>query len=131
MTPTVDTVLFCPKCHSPAVEYGTLIIAETPASCKACGWKGERGDLLVVPYAHNQGAQEEVLIRFVNDYRTVFAKDCAVVIGRWLTRWGFLPQDPKEMSKVLAKYIQNIAKASISAILQTRQDFEKEKVHVQ
>jgi hypothetical protein len=128
-TPTIDKALFCPRCHSPAVEFGIMLLDQAPATCNACGWKGLRGDLLAAPYLHNMGNGEEILQRFVNDFRNIIAKDFAVVLGRFLTRWGFLPQEPKEMSKALAKYIQNIAKATITAVLQTRQDIEKEKMN--
>jgi hypothetical protein len=128
---TVGKANFCPRCHSPAVEFGTIISDQAPTQCNACNWKGTRSELLVTPYVHNMGTEEEMLTRFVSDFRNVFSKDCAVIIGRWLVRWGFLPkEDAKEQVKELSKYITNIAKASISAILQTRQQIEKEKKNV-
>lgn len=127
-TPPVSKALFCPRCHSPSVEFGVLA-GQSPAKCLACGWAGTRDDLLASPFSHNMGSEEEVLMRFVNDFRNMVAKDFAVVLGRFLTRWGFLPQEPREMSKALAKYIQNIAKATITSVLQTRQEIEKEKIN--
>jgi hypothetical protein len=131
MNPTVAKAQFCPRCHSPAVEFGTVIVESGPAKCNACGWAGTRKELLVTPYMHNMGSDEQVLTQFVSDFRGVFTKECAVAIGRWLARWGFLAKDdPKEQAKALAKYMTNISRACITAILETRQAIEKEKKNV-
>lgn len=127
--PTVDQAKFCPACLSPAVEYGTIIAEQAPAKCTVCGWSGRKSELLTTTFVHEMGNAEETLKQFVNDFRNLMAKDCGVIIGRWLMRWGFLPRDPKEASKVLAKYMTNISKAAISAVIKTREDIAKESVH--
>lgn len=126
--PSIDSAKFCPVCHSPSVEYGAVIAAESPAKCTACDWTGTRGDLLTTRFVHQMGSAENTLRQLANDLRSLLSKDCGVFIALFLKRWGFLPDDQKEATKVLAKYVTNIARNMLTTIIKTRQELEQERV---
>jgi hypothetical protein len=128
-TPTVDQAKFCPQCLSPLVEYGTIIAEQAPAKCLSCNWAGNKGDLLTSTFVHEMGDGETMMREFVNGFRNILAKECAVTIGRWLMRWGFLPRDQKDAAKALAKYMQNLSTAALVAILKTREELVKGEAH--
>lgn len=127
-TPTIGSAKFCPSCHSPSVEYGAILTADAPAKCNACDWTGKMEELLTTRFVHEMGSAENTLRSLANDLRGLMAKDCGVFIGLFLRRWGFLPDDQKEASRVLAKYISNIAKAMLTSIIKTRQELEQDRV---
>ena len=129
--PNIDEAKFCPRCNSPSVEYATLVLTvDSKASCEACGWKGMRADLLTSPVVHDMGSPDEVVQRFVSDFRNVIAKECGITFARWLSRWGFLPADAKGQAICLGRYLTAIARASITAVLDERKKIEKERVNV-
>ena len=131
MGEVVAKAYFCPRCHSPSVSYSQLeSVASSPASCGACSWKGDKKDLVVTAYRHDMGAENEVLDRFVRDFRNLMGQtQISLPIAQWLNKWGFLPNDPKTQHKVLAKYVTAVSKAAITAILETRAEMEKERVN--
>jgi hypothetical protein len=61
----------------------------------------------------------------VTDLRNLLAKSYAKTFGEFLMKWGFIPKDvsPKELSR----YVVAIAKSTMTAILETRQEIERER----
>jgi hypothetical protein len=131
MPSVIAKAYFCPKCHSPSVSFSNLSgVASAGASCDACGWKGEKRELVAKAFQHEMGSEDEVLQRFTRDFRNMLAKECLLPISKWLNKWGFLPSDPKEQQKALIRYTTEVAKACITSILQTRHAMEKEHINV-
>lgn len=132
MKGTAGKAYFCPRCHSPAVSFTQLEgVSDSPASCSACHWRGGKKDLVVTAYQHDMGSEDEVLTRFVRDFRNLMGQPAiALPIAQWLNKWGFLPNDPSQQHKVLARYITAVAKGAITAVLQTREELEKDRVNV-
>lgn len=123
-----DHVYVCPECASPSVEYSALEGGE--ASCKACSWKGNKSDLLAVPFVNKFGTEEEVLIAIRSEWRGIFGK-FGTELGRFLVRWGFMVlnvDDTKGMNKTLSRYLTAMASSSLVAVMQERQKIEKERV---
>ena len=60
---TTSEVCFCPQCCSAAVDYSGLVGAQ--ASCRGCGWYGEKIDLLSVPVQHTFLTDESMVLRAV------------------------------------------------------------------
>lgn len=126
---------FCPNCGSPSVEAGMVLLVEgsvTPYDCKACGWHGGEGALLNIPFSHELGSDENILVHLMGDLRTVLAKHCAIPLGGFLLKWGFLERalngghivlNPKQLSR----YMTAISKAVLTAVIEERQQQEKEK----
>lgn len=121
---------FCPRCHSPAITYAVLGGKTDESHCDACGWRGTQGDLLLSSFKHSTGSEEQMLQAFVTDLRNLVAKECFLPYGRWLRKWGFIPDDPDEQRRLMTLYVIAIAKASVTAILQTRRDLEKARIDV-
>lgn len=127
---TQTQAYFCPRCHSPLVSFSALGLGESPASCGACNWKGARADLATTPFVHGGGSEEEVLQRLVLEFRKLFTKEWLLSMARWLNKWGFMPADAKAQPAALARYMDAVAKAAITSILQTRAEMEKAKANV-
>lgn len=123
-----DLVYACPECASPSVEYSALEGGE--ATCKACGWKGQKGDLLAVPFVNKFGTEEEVLMAIRSEWRNIFGK-FGTELGRFLVRWGFMAVDPDDAvgtKKALTRYLTAMASSSLVAVMQERQKIERERV---
>lgn len=125
-----STAYFCPRCHSPAVEYPQLVTGGTsPAACNACGWKGKKSELATSVFQHDMGSSEQVQQQFVDDFRKLLAKDVALPIARFLSKWGFMFGDNKQQAKLLTRYITAMAKGAVKGLLEERVTFEKERIN--
>lgn len=125
---TRAVVRVCPQCSSSSVEeFNNVLVGpnkDRTAKCHSCGWAGSVADLLSAPFKHEMGSDEQVLQSMVTDLRNVLAKEFAKSFGAFLLKWGFISAGvtPKELSQ----YIVAIAKATMTAILETRQEIERE-----
>lgn len=119
---------FCPQCGSASVEFSPL--AGGAASCRACKWQGVLEDLLGVPVPTGDSAQ--LVGRLFQDLRTLLSGELGVPYLKFLLRWGFLAADLENLTGTLdrkkyARYIMAIAKAIFLAIIEVRQELEREK----
>ncbi len=122
---------FCPNCGSASVDFSTLVGGE--ASCNACSWKGISTQLVVFPFKHEMGSEEEVARAFANDVRRVVG-DMATPLAQLLAKWGFIDAKPptredklKLYTKELTFYITEAARAVAISFITTRQQIEMEK----
>lgn len=123
-----DFAFFCPGCGSSAVD--TQALAGT-ASCRACEWSGLDSLLIVAPIEHGLGSKDNIAYAVIQDLRIALAKDCAVPLGRFLLKWGFLaaadtPQGVIIDNEQLGRYMTAIQAAVYTAILAEREAIEKE-----
>ncbi len=122
---------FCATCGSAAVSVSEL---GGPSTCQACGWKGPKEDLAVHKFSQDLGSSESVTQAFISDVVRVFSKECAIPLGRFLVKWGFLepiPNHPlaqKIYARHLGRYVHEVAKAATLAIVKTREAIELERV---
>lgn len=118
--PAIDSeVRFCPKCGSCLVEYSAL--AGGDAACGACSWKGGVADLLVTPFKHDLGSNEEVLRAFSVEFRNTLAKNAGVQLGRLLINWGLLTSsDADVQTKQLSRLLAAMAKGAVQALIEER-----------
>ncbi len=115
---------FCAKCGSPAVDFSTLAGGE--ASCRSCGWKGVREDLLLHTFSHAFSSEEEVLQAFTADIRTLMT-EMGPKFVHLLLRWGFIGKvDPK----IVLPYFRAVGVAIATTTLKVRDELAKEKRHV-
>ena len=116
---------FCTQCGSPSVEFSSL--AGGHATCKACGWSGPREKLAAHAFSHEHGTDVQALVSCLNDLRSTLAqsgKELAV----YLRKWGFWDgSDPKS----LAKFLNAMAQASFKALVEEKQQAEKERVNAE
>jgi hypothetical protein len=128
---TKAAVLLCPQCSGADIIYKTIAIldpameSELPAWCGSCQWAGKKKDLIAHKFKHEMGSDEQILQSMVTDLRNLLAKEFAKSFGSFLLKWGFISTGvtPKDLSR----YIVGIAQATMKAILETRQEIEKEK----
>jgi len=121
-------VRLCPGCGSPAVEFSSLVGGE--AVCRVCKWKGDREELLVMPFDHIYGTEEGVGMALHNELRRVFSNPLfATDIIRFLTRWGFVEVDKDNRADVptTTRYIAAIGRAVLVAVIKEREKIEMEK----
>jgi hypothetical protein len=118
----------CPECGSPAVALVSPVFSASPASpcvCKACGWEGNKNQLVGIPFSHDWGSDEGLIEALMSDLRVLLAKEVGKTFVGFLIRWGFMPSPD---SKLLARYLSRIAKAVIEAVLNERLELEKERI---
>lgn len=124
-----DVAYACPKCGSPSVSFSSLEGGE--AACKPCGWLGVRGDLLAMPFNNDYGSQDAIFSTLTQEWKQIFGK-FSIDVGRFLVHWGFLvvkPGQQKVAATALARYLAAMATASLTAVLQEREKFEKERIN--
>lgn len=119
--------LFCPSCGSPYVESTGTFLAQDPSKetyqCKACGWSGIRELLAVTTISAQNPQGTDIADYLIRDLKLLMAKEVGAPIGRFLMKWGFLPEaDPK----ILGRYIVAIASAIVMAIITERAAIEME-----
>ena len=120
--PTKTKAFFCPSCGGASVD--TTVLTDE-ATCKICSWKGKVAELAAFSFQHGFASAEEIDRAFFLDIRTVMAKYLAVEIGKFLIKWGFLP----ELSpKLFARYIGAAASGLVTALVRERAKIEKEKL---
>lgn len=125
---TKAVVRTCPQCSSTSIEeFNNILVGpnkDKTARCHTCDWRGSAAELLSTPFKHEMGSDAQVLHSMVTDLRNVLAKEFAKSFGAFLLKWGFISAGitPKELSQ----YIVAIAKATMAAILETRQEIERE-----
>ena len=127
---TADIYL-CAHCGSLSLDLPALIGGT--AKCKGCGWEGPTSNLVCQSFRHTQGGDEELIRTFMRELRMVMAKDFSQPLGTLLYKWGFLSEAEKDGQKVvspeeLKKYLTAIFHASTSAIIETREVIEKERI---
>jgi predicted RNA-binding Zn-ribbon protein involved in translation (DUF1610 family) len=126
---TEAAVYLCPECGSPAIieaaGVALLILSKEGVYCRACGWGGERADLLTQKFKHEMGSDEKLVQTMVEDLRNVLAGNFAKSFGGFLMKWGFIGSNvtPKELSQ----YVVAIAQATMQAILDTRRKIVQER----
>ena len=116
---------FCPQCGSALVDFSEL--GDAGARCNACAWTGRKSELLSTPFSHDMGPPDEVAQRFVTDLRNMLSESFVIPFGRFLNKWGFLPEDQTEMGKVLSRYVTAVARSAVRVVFQERAAIEKEK----
>jgi hypothetical protein len=122
-----DFAYFCPACGSPSVEASSL--AGGDATCDVCSWGGRREELVALPLEHHFQSQDEMLTTFIKQLANVMAKAAALPIGRVLLQWGFLSNNPKEMTEDLKHYIRSMVVHAAGAVISTRQHLERAKAN--
>jgi len=124
----VKKVRLCPDCGSPAVDFSP--IEGGKSACRVCEWKGEQGELLVMPFDHIYGTDEGVGMALHNEMRTLFSNPIfAIDVIRFLVRWGFVDKDKEGMAdrKSATRYIAALARGAFTAVLREREKIEVEK----
>ncbi len=118
---------FCPECGSASLDYGTLV--GSLAKCTVCNWKGPREGLLAHTFRHEHGSDTDVLKAILNDMRLNYA-GAAKLFGDTLIKWGFVAVDSAGNinKRHVARYISSMAMASFKAIIEVRQQLEKERI---
>lgn len=126
MNNTTEQALFCPECTSALVDFS--VITGGTARCQACGWSGAQSEMMTTPFSHDMGSSEQVMVAFAGDLRNMFSQNFAIPFGRFLMKWGFLPEEPKQMGIVLARYVTAVARVAVRAVFEERAAMEKERV---
>jgi hypothetical protein len=134
---TKAKVNFCPECGSPSIsQTDSLVLSGAAASihvsCEACEWVGTAADLLAVPFAHELGDDANILKVLMGELRVTMAKYCAVPLGGFLMKWGFLEQEHHQGQVVLnrqqlARYMTAISKAILTTVIEERRKMNEEK----
>lgn len=124
---TAAAAYFCPQCSTP-VEVPVLLISN-PVSvmCGGCGWTGDHTQLAATAFKHGFVSDSEIAETMVREVRNVLAKVAAKAYGSFLVKWGFI--DGAHVHYQLATYLQAIAKATVTAIIETRKKLTEEKAH--
>lgn len=125
-----ETIYQCPNCGSPAVEFSGLVGGN--ARCNACRWEGTREDLLGTPFEHALGTPDGIGFELMNDARRLLSNPLFLgELGGFLNRWGFIDLKlPKEVVvKSVTRYVAAIARAILSAVIQERENIEKERAN--
>jgi hypothetical protein len=121
---TTAEAYFCPKCQSPVEVPVTLLGVPGDVRC-SCGWYGMHTELAVSKFKHEFASDEEIANRMSSDLRNLLAKTAGSSYAAFLLKWGFLDQ-PVQRAQ-LARYLQDIAKAVVPAIIETRKKLVEEK----
>lgn len=120
-----DNAYFCPRCSSAAVDVPALVGAT--ASCRSCSWTGTTQQLLVHQFKHDLGSDQQVITAFMSDFKQLMASTIASPLAKILMKWGFFEKElPTPVE--LGRYIKVMAEASVKALLEERQNMEKERV---
>jgi Zn-finger nucleic acid-binding protein len=123
---TNSTITKCPKCLSTAVDGGEL--AESPASCRVCGWVGVTAELQASTFQHDYGSEAEIMEQFFRATRNVIMAGLASQLGELLVRFGFLdPRWPADrLKRVSIRYAIAVARAIVDGIFKERLQLEKD-----
>jgi len=114
---------FCPKCGSARVDTSSLIGGV--CTCRGCGWQGGSAELHKYQYDTGLLAGADAVTRFSMELRLLVAKDMSAAFGKFLVKWGFLPDKGIDVA-VWGRYMNAIARAAAVAIVQTRDEIESE-----
>lgn len=122
----------CAECGSPSLEFSVLVGGD--ASCKACGWSGRREGLTAIPVQQDGLADaDQTFLVMYNDFRRVF-RTVATPLVQLLVKWGFVAAVQRgERVEVVepekaVRYVNRMFQGALKALLEARQDYEKEKV---
>lgn len=117
-----NNAYFCSHCSSAMVD--TSII-EGVATCKICGWSGNIGELIAVPFGQKTGSPEEIVRQLSLDIRQLLSKNAATEFIKLLIKWGFINQriDKNEV----ARYFGIVAKNIATGLIEARQELERER----
>lgn len=127
---TKAMVKLCPQCGGAAVDVLSHVLLgpekDKAATCSSCRWVGSADQLVLAPFKHEMGTEEQVIQSMLADLRNVLAKHFAKPFGSFLMKWGFISAGvtPKELSL----YIVAMAKAIIVSMLEVRRQIEKDKL---
>lgn len=122
----MSAIYFCPECGSPAIDRSML--AGSTATCRGCKWSGSSDDLASMPTEGEVGDGAALITRMVGDLRILMMKDVGVTLTRFLSQWGFITGEDKEiMAKQLGRYIAASARAIILACMEERNKMEVER----
>jgi hypothetical protein len=119
-----DKAHFCPRCASASIVVSQLVGSD--ARCEICGWTGPSHELATFHFSHDFSSPDAVANAFFLDIRQLLSVNMCVSLGRLLMKWGFLDS---LQPQILARYVAAVAKAIATALIQERQQVEKEKVH--
>jgi hypothetical protein len=75
-------------------------------------------------FRQEQGSDEEILKQMMNDLRQLYAKN-ATELAIFLRKWGFI--DGLNKAEI-ARYVAAIGSSTLQAVVQVRQQLEKERV---
>ncbi len=122
----------CTTCGSPSVEYSALVGGT--AHCKACGWKGSREELSVLPVQRGGILDEQqMLSAMYNDFRRIFAAN-AKEFAQFLVKWGFVEAATLGGRVTVTKpenvvqYINIMFFGAFKSVIELREKMEKEAV---
>lgn len=120
-----DEVRFCPDCGGARVDFSSLVGGD--ASCKGCGWKGSRDDLLVVPIRHDYMGKDHLLLAMMSDVRSMMAGQLGVPYLKFLLKWGFLEADVNNLkgtldNKKFSRYLATIAHSVLKALIEAKEN---------
>lgn len=114
---------FCPNCGSARVDTSALIGGM--CSCRSCGWHGSSGELCRYEHKTQLLDGSDAITRYSLEMRNLVAKKMSLEFGRFLVRWGFLP-DKGVDAAVWGRYMNAIARAVAVAVIETRDQIESE-----
>ena len=124
--------MFCPTCGGASIDLPSKLEGSLGvATCRSCGWSGPVDKLYSVPFFHNMGSKEGLSLELINAIRRIFsAKTWVIDLRNFLTTWGFLrlEGDQKKMARELAKYCSRIAIKAFEAVIEVREELERERV---
>ena len=120
-----DEVRFCPGCGGARVDFSSLVGGE--ATCKGCGWKGSREELLVVPIKHDYMGKDHLLLAMMSDIRSMLSGELGVPYLKFLLKWGFLEADVRNLkdtldNKKFSRYLAVIAHAVLKAVIEAKEN---------
>lgn len=123
---TSDKAYFCPSCGSASLSISALAGGE--CDCLNCPWVGVKEDLDVYIFQHESGSNDEMLLQFASDFKTLIGRHVAAPLAKLLFKWGFFTTNPPAPEE-LTRYAIAVGKASVQAILAVKKELEAERVH--
>lgn len=111
----------CPRCGGSDIEEKGV-----NAFCQSCTWHGPVDELLVSPFKHELGSDEQIFKSMVTDLRNLLAKEFAKSFGAFLKKWGFISD--RTTAVELSRYVVGVAKSTMHAIIEVRREIEQERV---
>lgn len=123
MSPENGEVLLCRKCGSSKLSLDLVASPTAKVSCSACGWVGQRQDLLLVP-GTGKGAQLEsakaARLMFVQQVGVAFTKQFV----HWCVDTGMVDPKSSTFEKDVGEYVRAGVNGAWYAILEKRLELE-------